>query len=135
MRPARALVVVALFGALTTGVPSTAAVNVFVSGVPGATVGFVPASVTVAKGLPVTFFNPDVLATSGHDVTALDATRPKSSAPWCADFVGPCPLFWSETITAGSATPVLGFEDAVVGRTYAYYCSVHPQMVGSVTVG
>ena len=68
-------------------------------------------------------------------------TRPAESAPWCTDprngfEPGACPLFWSDLIEGGpdSRTPVLGLGDAVVGKKYNFFCSIHPRMVGTLEV-
>jgi hypothetical protein len=71
-----------------------------------------------------------------HDVVARDDFRPDGSAPWCTDYPsGTCPLFWTPLIDgSGTMAPVQGLEDAVAGRDYTFYCSIHPYMVGTFTV-
>lgn len=102
---------------------------------------YAPPAVLVARDEPLTYVNLDA---NRHDVVARvyagagkreTHVRPDGSAPWCADFEGDCPLFWSELIAGpGSSTPVLGLEDAEVGATYEFYCTIHPYMVGTLTV-
>jgi hypothetical protein len=70
-----------------------------------------------------------------HDVVARDDFRPNGSAPWCADFPsGKCPLFWTPLIGQQQQAPVLGLADAEPGRDYTFYCSIHPLMVGTISV-
>ena len=44
------------------------------------------------------------------------------------------PLFSSEVISRGQTTPVNGVEELGPG-SYAFYCSIHPQMAGTLAVG
>lgn len=113
-------------GALPTGAPAFAAapVNLFATD---------PAVVsrTVAKEAAPVFANLDQ---NRHDVVALDARHPDGSASWCHRYEpGTCPLFWSDLIGPAETTPVLGF-DAVAPGAYRFYCSIHPDMVGTVHV-
>ena len=85
----------------------------------------------VAAKNPPTYTNADL---DLHDVVALDEKRPAGSAPWCFQYEpGACPLFWSRLIGIGESTPVLGFDSTPPG-TYRFYCSIHPEMIGSVIV-
>ena len=79
---------------------------------------FVTTSAEVDQGGHVSFANRDV---TSHDVTARD--------------VGPdgAPLFRSALVAAGGEAPVTGVEYLAAG-SYAFYCSVHPQMTGTVRV-
>lgn len=103
---------------------------------------YAPSTVLVSRGGGLTYANLDL---NRHDLVARvydddhdvreDHVRPDDSAPWCEDFFGDCPLFWSELIQGPAAsTPVLGLEDAEVGATYEFYCSIHPYMRGTLTV-
>jgi plastocyanin len=93
------------------------------------------------------------LDTEWHDVVARDATRPNRSAPWCKYYpvdpdhpnVQTCPLFWTALKPPGGSDPqsvvarksdaiVQGLQDAKVGSTYTFYCSIHPWMVGTIQV-
>jgi plastocyanin len=76
--------------------------------------GYVNPDVTIEQGEKLTFLNPDV---APHDVT--------SAKPG---------LFASETVGIGSEVPVTG-ADSLAAGTYDYICSVHPYMVGTLTVG
>lgn len=90
-------------------------------------------NMVVHKRLGINYTNLDM---NLHDVVARDDFRPDGSAPWCADYPsGTCPLFWTPLINGGGTmTPVQGLQDAKVGRDYTFYCSIHPYMVGTITV-
>ena len=79
---------------------------------------FVASSVEVDQGGHVTFANRDV---TSHDVTSRD--------------LGPdgAPLFRSPLVAAGGEAAVAGVEYLAAG-SYAFYCSVHPQMTGTMRV-
>jgi len=76
--------------------------------------GFLNPNVTIDQGEKLTFLNPDVAA---HDVTSVQRG-----------------LFSSETVSAGTETPVNG-ADSLPPGTYDFICSVHPYMTGTLTVG
>ena len=79
---------------------------------------YLTSEVTIDQGERVTFTNTDV---AEHDVLARDA--------------GPDgkPLFRSELVGAGNTVPVEGVEYLTTGN-YAFFCSLHPQMEGTITV-
>ena len=112
-------------------VPAHAAVAA--AGPGGFAAGFVTPVVVVAKGEDLTFFNGDV---APHNVTAIDAFLSKKDArksKWCSAFdKGKCPLFWSPTITAGEQTSVEGLDRLEAGKQYAFYCTLHPNMKGTL---
>lgn len=117
-----------LGGSPLTGVVTTVPVNTYA-----------PDTLVVSRTLGLKYVNVD---TARHDVVALEAKRPDGSAPWCGDFentenpaVHDCPLFWTPLIPGGgSETPVLGLEDTAVGESYAFFCSIHPYMTGTIEV-
>jgi plastocyanin len=121
------------------GGPEGPAASQVVTAVPQDT--YLPKVVLATRAGSLTFLNADL---NRHDVVArvydgatlrADHTRPDGSAPWCEDFSGDCPLFWSELIEGpGQATEVLGLEGAVVGTSYEFYCSIHPNMRGTLQV-
>lgn len=92
--------------------------------------GFATPTVVAQPGAPLTFANADVVS---HNVVSTDL-GPDTPACAAAGFaVGQCPVFWSATIPAGQ-TAVNGTENLVAGRTYAFYCVVHPvSMRGTLT--
>lgn len=111
---------------------------------------FTPDTITVSKSTGVAYANLD---TEWHDVVAKTATRPDGSAPWCAQYpldpehpeIETCPLFWTPLLPPGAGDPqgvldrrsdttVRGLEDAKVGETYTFICSIHPRMTGTIEV-
>lgn len=99
---------------------------------PGAfTAGFATPVVVTTVGGTVTFINSDV---ASHNFTAAEDFVPKKLAKkkqWCGSYPkGKCPLFWSPTISAGQQTDVLGLDLVESGETYAFICSLHPNMRG-----
>lgn len=63
-----------------------------------------------------------------HNVVAVGAYGPTTQS-WCTQTqkkTNTCPLFWSETVSAGTSTPVLGVEHLKSGKAYDFVCTVHP---------
>jgi plastocyanin len=91
--------------------------------------------VVVEKGEALTFYNADV---PQHDFVAEGAYVPRKAAKktkWCSGFrPGKCPLFWSPKIGAGQSTEVLGLNRVVSGKQYTFFCSLHPNMRGTLVV-
>jgi len=79
---------------------------------------FVPEQVSISQGGSVTFVNPDI---APHNVLSRQTTRKGVL------------LFTSDTIPTGGQTAVRGVEKLKPGA-YPFYCSVHPAMVGTLTV-
>jgi plastocyanin len=79
---------------------------------------YLTTDVTMDQGERVTFMNGDLI---DHDVTSRD--------------LGPNhkPLFRSRIISGGSSAPVEGAEYLKTGR-YRFFCSIHPQMEGTLNV-
>lgn len=111
---------------------------------------YAPQDLYVSKSQGLCYANLDL---EWHDVVARDATRPSDSAPWCSHFPPDpddptkqtCPLFWTPLIAPGGNdaqgvagrkhdVAVQGLEDAKVGQTYTYFCSIHPLMTGTITI-
>jgi plastocyanin len=90
-----------------------------------------PAAVVLAGGA-LTFVNGDVM---NHNVAAYQ-TFGTDDQPWCINFQpGRCPLFWSELVSFGESTPVLGLDKLQPLTTYNYYCTTHPgPMRGTLVV-
>jgi plastocyanin len=76
--------------------------------------GYVNPEVSIDPGEKLTFLNPDL---APHDVTSAEPG-----------------LFASETVGAGSETPVVG-ADSLPSGSYDFICSIHPYMTGRLTVG
>lgn len=84
------------------------------------TAGYAPPVTVMFAGSTLTFANGDVLAP--HNVEAFDR-----------DPVTRQPLFESAIIPAGQTTEVVG-ADALPPGSYDFFCILHPQMTGTLTV-
>lgn len=84
----------------------------------GPPIQYYTGSITIDQGEKVTFTNLDI---ADHDVVARDT-----------DATG-APLFKSELIGRGASAPVVGVERLVTG-SYAFFCSIHVEMAGSINV-
>lgn len=130
----RALVVaVAAALVLVPVAPARAAVVATAPG--GFLAGFLPPIVVVEKGEGITYANADV---APHDFVADGHFLRKKAAKktrWCSGFdKGKCPLFWSPRIGAGETTEVEGLRRLRSGEEYAFLCTVHPNMKGTLIV-
>jgi plastocyanin len=94
---------------------------------------YVNKTVVAPVGGPLVFANADL---QPHNVVAYKKYLPKKTKrPWCAYYPkGKCPLFWSETIGNGQVTQVMGLEYVKSGTDYVFFCSIHPQMKGTLVV-
>ncbi len=104
-------------GVLVLGPAATASAAERVVAIPQS--NYASTNVAIDQGEPLTFLNLDAL---NHDVTA----RGKDSS---GD-----PLFSTPLIGPGQEVPVEG-ADALSPGSYAFVCSVHPNMEGTLTVG
>lgn len=125
---------VGAFVLLVAGAPSTYAAAAAAG--PGSyAAGFATPVVVMTEGDGITFANTDVVP---HNLTASDAFVPKKQAkrvPWCSGFPkGKCPLFRSDTITAGQTAEVEGLERVVSGKQYGFVCTLHTNMKGTLVV-
>jgi glucose/arabinose dehydrogenase/plastocyanin len=77
---------------------------------------FLPADFTITEGEQIDFLNADVLP---HNVISLPARNGGK--------------FHSDTITQGKSAPVRG-TSTLAPATYDFYCSLHPTMIGKLTV-
>lgn len=138
--PTVAAVGVLLFATNPSPVPAQGALDGVITAVPRDT--YLPDMIVVTRDGHVTYTNLDL---AEHDVVArvydnnfeprADYIRPDGSAPWCANYFGDCPLFWSELIPgAGTSTAVLGIADTEVGKSYEFFCTIHQWMRGTLTV-
>lgn len=116
-------------------VPGSAGAAVVATAPGGFVAGYVPPVVVVDQGEEITYANGDI---ARHNVIAPDDFIGKKKAKkvkWCSAYdEGQCPLFWSETIGAGKTTEVLGLERLKSGEQYNFYCSIHPNMRGTLVV-
>lgn len=86
---------------------------------PGATSsGYLTSNISVQPGQPVNFANLDIAL---HDVTASELVKKR-------------PIFQSELIGLGETGPVEGTENVQSGRSYGFFCSIHPGMRGTINV-
>lgn len=132
MRVLSSALLTAFFLAAAAPVAGAAVVT---TGPGGFVAGFVPPVVVIAEGEDITYANADI---APHNFVALEDFYRKKKAKkveWCSGYPkGKCPLFWSQTIGAGETTEVLGLENVESGESYVFYCSVHPNMQGTLTV-
>jgi plastocyanin len=83
----------------------------------------------VPVGGSLTLVNADLMK---HNVVA-DGAYGSDDQPWCTNYEdGVCPLFWSALIGTGATTQVLGLGEIEAGRTYEFYCTIHPSMKGTL---
>jgi plastocyanin len=82
-------------------------------------VGYLTPVMTTQKGGPLQFINLDVVQ---HDVVAND--------------LGPDgrPLFHTPLIGTGASAAVEGLENVEAGRSYGFFCSLHTNMRGTLSV-
>jgi plastocyanin len=113
-------VLVAAIAALVTGVtPGALADQQISAGQGAATAGFTTKQVTMAQGERLTFQNND--STARHNVVAR-MNGPDGK-----------PLFESDTIGGGQSAFVNGSQYLKTG-TYDFYCTLHGNMTGTLTV-
>lgn len=100
--------------ALLVAAPAASADETIYAGFPSV---FVTPNVTIDQGEALSFTNLDVV---GHDVTATDKVDGK-------------PIFASALTAAGATESVVGAQALKTGK-YGFICSIHPNMVGELTV-
>ena len=73
-----------------------------------------------------------------HDVVQdvrADGVASKGTDRWCTRFdKGKCPVFWTPLLGLGESTDVQGLKNTLPGRSYTFYCSLHPGMRGTLAV-
>jgi plastocyanin len=115
----------------STAAPAKAVVAV--AGPGGFAAGFATPVVLAPTAIGVTFVNGDI---QPHNVIATADFFPKKEAKkveWCKSYAKTkCPVFWSDTVAVGESTPVLGIDNLVSGQQYAFFCSIHPGMKGTL---
>lgn len=112
------IIVLALAAVASLTVPSSAAVNVAIAG-PGAEVAgtYATPTVVLVKAAPLNLVNADI---ASHDVVSTIKRGGKH-------------IFKSAVAPTGGMVPVEGVSSLEVG-TYEFYCSLHPNMVGTLDV-
>jgi outer membrane protein assembly factor BamB len=98
------------------GVPAGPSV---VSGPAASSTGYATPLVVSFSGNKVSYTNVDNVL---HDVTASDKAPDGR------------PLFQSKLIGLGESAPIEGTEKLAAGKSYGFYCSVHPGMKGTIQV-
>ena len=101
------------------GQPDTPVGPSVLAGPGAASVGYATPVMVTRKGGPLNFVNFDVVQ---HDVVAKE--NGPDGKPW----------FKSKLIGLAETAPVEGLERVEAGRTYPFYCSLHPGMQGSLQV-
>jgi polyvinyl alcohol dehydrogenase (cytochrome) len=93
--------------------------SVIVSGPSAATYGYLTPAMVTTVGGDVSYTNGDI---ARHDVVATEK--------------GPdgLPLFRSALAALGETVPVNGLDRVQAGKTYQFYCSLHPGMKGQLIV-
>lgn len=100
--------------ALLVAAPAASADETIYAGFPSV---FITPNVTIDQGEALSFTNLDVV---GHDVTSTQQANGKA-------------LFASALTAAGGTEPVVGVQTLKSGD-YPFLCSIHPSMVGALTV-
>jgi len=100
------------------GQPGPAASSI-VAGPGAASTGYATPAATTSKGGSLSFVNLDIVQ---HDVVA------KLKGP------DGRPLFRSKLTGFGESSPVQGLDRVQSGKTYEFFCSVHPGMKGTLAV-
>jgi polyvinyl alcohol dehydrogenase (cytochrome) len=98
--------------------------------------GYLTPAMVASKQLGrVLYTNLDIVR---HDVIQdprTDGVAGKGKDPWCKRFKpGRCPVFWTPLLGLGESAELQGLKNAQAGRTYTFYCSLHPGMRGSLAV-
>ena len=106
-----------------------------VSGPQASYYGYLPPAIVAPEGATIEYTNIDLVR---HDIvqdTRADGVSGPKNQPWCrfyADGEGKCPVFWTPMLGAGQSAKVKGLENLEPGRTYSYYCTLHPGMRGTL---
>lgn len=131
----RARVLTALVAAFVLGGATPATAAVALTGPGGFLAGYIPPVVVTAPGEAITYINADI---APHNFVAFGSYLPKKKAKkaeWCSAYdKGKCPLFWSPQIGVGQTTEVSGVEYLKSGDQHEFYCTLHPNMKGTLIV-
>ena len=101
------------------GAPETPAGPSILAGPGAASTGYATPAMVTRVGGPLAFMNLDVVQ---HDVVSVEK--------------GPTglPLFSTPLIGLGETAPVQGLENAQSGKSYEFFCTLHPGMRGRLAV-
>ena len=121
-------------GPAPTGGPVDAAPHI-VAGPQAQFAGYLTRVMVASKSTgKVLYTNLDVVR---HDVVQdprTDGVAGSGKDPWCKRFKGKCPVFWTPLLGLGETTELQGLKNTQAGRTYTFYCSLHPGMRGTLAV-
>src|SRR4051812_23415780 len=94
-----------------------------------------PAMVVSKASGKLLYTNLDVVR---HDVVQdvrTDGMASKGKDPWCKRYAkGKCPVFVAPLLGLGETAEVQGLKNTVAGKSYTFYCSLHPGMRGTLAV-
>jgi hypothetical protein len=97
--------------------------------------GYVTPVVVVEKKGKLVYSNVDIVQHDFVHNAKADRVYGPNRKPWCKFFrKGKCPLFWSKRAGLGQTVPVKGLGSVKKGKTYTFYCTLHPSMVGDLVV-
>jgi polyvinyl alcohol dehydrogenase (cytochrome) len=97
--------------------------------------GYTTPVVVASRRGKVTYTNLDIVR---HDVVQdprADGMHGPGTKPWCRKFrKGQCPVFWTPLLGLSDKTVLKGMENVRPGKTYQFYCTLHPGMKGRLVV-
>jgi plastocyanin len=96
-----------------------------------------PAGVPIIAGpgsTYTTYATPTMVMHQGGAVTFINADFQQHDVVADEENGEGVPLFSTPVIGAGQYEPVDGAEKLEAGRSYGFYCSIHPGMRGTLTV-
>lgn len=137
MRRFAAVLAAVVLSASPTVAETDADVPVFVvlTGPAAQFYGYTAPVIATQKGGQVTYANLDIAFHNVVQDTKADGVAGSNKKPWCSSYKkGECPVFWTKQIGVGQQTEVLGLESVKPGKTYTFFCTLHPGMRGSLVV-
>lgn len=130
-RTMRAAVAVATGSLLALAAAPAASAATVYAGPLAASSNYLTPRASIRAGERLSFTNYDTVL---HDVTARQSYRPPKKKKKKKKRGRTEPLFQSALIGFGRTAPVRGVERTKAGQTYAFFCSIHSSMTGSLTV-
>ncbi len=126
---------VALVLALSIGSAAPAGAAPALTGPGSFAAGWLTPVVVITEGEGITYLNADAAPHNFISDGVFLTKRQAKKVEWCSAYEkGLCPLFWSDTIGAGESTEVRGLEALKTGEQYPFFCSLHPNMKGTLIV-
>lgn len=106
-----------------------------VSGPQAQFAGYVTRAMVASRSAgKVLYTNLDVVR---HDVVQdprADGVAGDGKDPWCNRFKGKCPAFWTPLLGLAETAELEGLDNTEAGRSYTFYCTLHPGMRGTLAV-